>query len=119
MAKGGRRENAGRKSKAEEFGLSELLNTAWPKEKQIEALQHIASFISREIVIKRDPVSGRENISFAIAPKDQLAALRLLLEYGYGKPAQVQVVEHSGRVDIGKAVSDMTDEELRRILDGG
>ena len=83
------------------MGLAALIDKAWPPEKQQEAIRAIAGIIT-----------GGDSSN-----KDKIAAVRLLLEYKFGKPAQV--VEHSGRVDIGKPVAEMTDEELHRLLGDG
>lgn len=88
----------GRPTKAAELGLAALIDKAWPIDEQQRAIRTIADIIT----------------GGASSNKDKIAALRLLLEYKFGKPAQV--VEHSGSVDINKPVAQMTDEELRRLL---
>jgi hypothetical protein len=73
MPNGGRRPGAGRKSKAEEAGLQQLLEEAWlPKE--------------RIAVIKQLNIQAK---------KGNVKAATLLLAYAYGKP-KVQI-EHSGK----------------------
>lgn len=112
MAHGGKRNNAGRKSKAEEFGLAELLNTAWPKEKQIAALQHIASFIAPTLKVTHNTKTGEEEITLAVHPKEQIAALKLLLEYGYGKPTAINnVPPPPGDLDLNANIAEMGEDE--------
>lgn len=78
MPKGGRRPGAGRKSKAEEAGLTQLLDEAWlPRE--------------RKAVIKQLNTQAK---------KGNVKAAALLLAYAYGKP-KVQI-EHTG--EDGEAI---------------
>lgn len=76
--KGGKKGASGRKSKAEEFGLQELLNKCWTtadREKCIKALAKAAS----------DPLSS-----------DRIDAVKLLMGYAYGKPREMVDVTSNG-----------------------
>jgi hypothetical protein len=73
MPNGGRRPGAGRKSKAEEAGLQQLLDDAW-------------TTTERKAVIKAMHKSAKAG---------NVKAAALLLSYAYGKP-KVQI-EHSGK----------------------
>ncbi len=66
MGHGGKREGAGRKSKAEELGLQELLDTCWTLSDRETAIRKLAS------------LSNRGN----------LQALQILMAYTYGKPKE-------------------------------
>ena len=71
---GGKRTNSGRKSKAEELGLADLLDRVWD-------------------------VKKREEVITALHKKAKLGnekAAALLLAYAYGKPKDT--VEHGGEI---------------------
>lgn len=71
---GGRQPGAGRKSKAAEFGLAELMDEAWPHNKRLETLQHIAQLTTT-----------------ARSDKIKVEAAELLLKYAYGTPKAIDV----------------------------
>lgn len=64
---GGKRPNSGRRSKAEEMGLRALLDECW-------------SLADREACVKK---------LAAMAKVGDLGAMKLLMEYTFGKPVQV------------------------------
>lgn len=63
---GGKRLNAGRKSKAEEMGLAGLLNECW-------------TIASRKACLKKLATKARAG---------DIKAIKLLMEYTFGKPIQ-------------------------------
>jgi len=69
---GGARPGAGRKSKAEEFGLAALLDKAWTKADRIEVIE----------TLHKQAKDGNTS------------AASLLLAYAYGKPTEKH--EHGG-----------------------
>lgn len=71
--RGGPRPGSGRKSKAEEAGLNELIDSVWPEEKKRKFF---------ESLVRR-------------AMNGNMFAAKLLLEHRYGKPRQ--------RVELGGA----------------
>jgi hypothetical protein len=73
MPKGGSRPGAGRKSKAEEAGLKQLLDAAWTP-------------TDRKAVIKA---------LIAQSKKGNVKAAALLMSYAYGKP--IEHKEHTGQ----------------------
>jgi len=74
MAKGGARPGAGRKPKAEEERLSDLLSP------------YIPNAIEKVVEIMRN---GKQQ-------RDQLAAAKLLIEYQFGKPKQSTDITSDG-----------------------
>ncbi len=86
MPRGGKREGAGRKSKAHELGLYELINEMFTPDDRREVFR----------MLVQDAKSP--------FPRIRAAARELLLAYAFGKP--IQRTEHSGEVgsylvDIG------------------
>lgn len=75
---GGRRPNAGRKSKAEEFGVVALLDKCWKPADREQVIQNLVI-----IACNGDP-------------KAAVSAASLLLAYAYGKPTEKH--EHSGEM---------------------
>lgn len=63
--RGGKREGAGRKSKAEELGLNELMDSIGPSETVLKAIYELAT-----------------------GPKKNTEAQKLWLSYKYGKPKE-------------------------------
>lgn len=74
--KGGQRGRSGRKSKAEELGLSALLEKSFGVEKRQAVIEHLT------------------NIATGSDPKAAVSAASLLLGYAFGKPTEKH--EHSG-----------------------
>jgi len=74
MAKGGAREGAGRKPKADEEKLSKLLSPYIP-----HAIEKVVEIMT----------NGKQQ-------RDQLAAAKLLLEYQFGKPKQSTDITSDG-----------------------
>ena len=72
---GGKRPDAGRKSRAEEMGLMRLLNECW-------------TLAQRERVIRK---------LAALASKGDIEAIKLLMAYAFGKPTEKH--QHSGDVN--------------------
>lgn len=70
---GGKRANAGRKSKAEELGVAGLMDRVWGLEKREQVIN----------ALHRKAKAGNER------------AAALLLAYTYGKPKDI--VEHGGK----------------------
>jgi hypothetical protein len=81
----------GRPSRAQEFGLSELLNEAWPRAERIKALKEIATLVTT-----------------ARAEKVRVLAAELLLKYAYGTPKPIDV---ACPVDLNADIDKMTPEE--------
>ena len=81
----------GRPSRAAEFGLAELMNEAWPRDKRIEALQHIA-----------------ELVTTARTEKTRVEATELLLKYSYGTPKPIDVTVD---FDLNADIDGMTPEQ--------
>lgn len=75
----------GRPTRAQELGLAQMINKAWPVAEQQRAITHIASLINDKVAIKIGK-DGEEIISLAVPPKDQINALALLMAYKFGKP---------------------------------
>lgn len=63
--RGGKREGAGRKSKAEELGLNELMDSIGPTEKVLQAVYDLAT-----------------------GPKKNTEAQKIWLSYKFGKPKE-------------------------------
>ena len=72
--KGGTRPNAGRKSKAEEMGLKQLLDKCWTEKDRGDCIKTLASRAS----------------------KGKLEPIKLLMAYTFGKPKES--VEYSGEL---------------------
>lgn len=66
MGHGGKREGAGRKTKAAELGLQELLDTCWPLSDRQATIKKLAS----------------------LANRGNLQAVQILMSYTYGKPKE-------------------------------
>ena len=71
---GGKRPNSGRKSKAEELGLAELFETAWP----LADRQAVVEALSKQ------------------AKEGNVQAASLLMSYAYGKPTEKHEVGGEG-----------------------
>jgi hypothetical protein len=99
---GGAQIGAGAKSKAELFGLADLMFKAWPQETREKNIAHIASLISD------DTVEGKYGPFFRIDPKVQVMAAELLLKYAYGTPKAIDVVVD---FDLNAEIDAMTPEE--------
>jgi hypothetical protein len=97
-----KKSNRGRKSKAEEFGLADLMLHSWPVEKRQQNIEHVASLITD------DTVMGKFGPFFKVDPKVQVSALELLLKYAYGTPKPIDV---TCDVDLNAEVETMTPEE--------
>lgn len=82
MAQGGKRVGAGRKSRAQELGLAELLDRAWPNAKRIKFFSELAKLAENPRTVQ-----GME-------------AGKLLAAYTYGKPTERNEQEHSGSINI-------------------
>lgn len=102
MPRGGKREGAGTKSKAELFGLADLMLRAWPDDVREKNITHIASLISDKVV------EGKYGPFFSVDPKVQVSALELLLKYGYGTPKAIDV---QCTVDLNADIEAMTPDE--------
>jgi hypothetical protein len=70
MPKGGKRPGAGRKSKAEELGLTEMMDAIGPSEKVLKAIWELAT-----------------------GPHKNIEALKLWMSYKFGKPKESVKVE--------------------------
>ena len=68
----GKKGRSGRKSKAEELGLSQLFDTCWPLKDREETVKKLA----------------------AMAKRGNMQAIQILFAYAYGKPTEHH--EHSG-----------------------
>lgn len=77
---GGVRPGSGRKSKAEELGLAELLNDAWPPDKQRACIRKLAQDAVSPMAAVRHP------------------ARLMLFSYAFGKPKERHEVEHAGEI---------------------
>jgi hypothetical protein len=95
--------NRGRKSKASEFGLADLMLHAWPEEKRRENIAHIAGYIGNT-----EMIAGKFGPMHLIDPRVQVSALELLLKYGYGTPRAIDVTVD---FDLNADVEKMTDAE--------
>lgn len=97
-----KKSNRGRKSKASEFGLADLMLHAWPEEKRIENIKHIASYIGNE-----ETLIGKFGPMLKIDPRVQVEALKLLMSYGYGTPKAIDVtVDFDLNADVEKMTAD-------------
>lgn len=85
MAKGhgGKRPGAGRKSKAEELGLAELIDSVWSIPQQKNVLKKLAQDCNSKDF------------------KERHEARKLLLAYKFGQPTANQKTDLSGRIDFG------------------
>jgi hypothetical protein len=99
---GGKQPGAGRPSKAQEFGLADLMLRAWPDDVREKNITHIASLISP------DTVEGKYGPFMKVDPKVQVAALELLLKYGYGTPKAIDVTVD---FDLNADIDGMTPEQ--------
>lgn len=81
----------GRPSKSAEFGLSAIMNKAWPDEERVKAIKHIASLVLT-----------------ARSEKTRVEAAELLLKYSYGTPKAIDV---QCPVDLNADVDAMTPDE--------
>lgn len=99
---GGKQPGAGRKSRAVEFGLAELMNEAWPVEKRKEAIEHIASLI----------LTARSD-------KTKVEAFNSLMAYCYGKPKETKEISgvEGNAIEI-RDVTELSTEELTKIIEG-
>lgn len=70
--RGGRRPGAGRKRKADELELMNLLNTAWPLSERRAAIERLVEMSKNSF--------------------NKLDAIKLLLSYAYGKPVDRQEI---------------------------
>lgn len=84
MAKGGARAGAGRKSKAEELGLSDLMDSIGPTEEVLKRLYFLAIGSPETEVL--DPETENIKITEAIPPNND--AIKLWLGYKFGTPKQ-------------------------------
>lgn len=90
--RGGARRNAGRTSKAEQLGLVELIDRAWPQESRERCFRKLGEMFE----------------------DGNLEAGKLLLGYAVGKPKEIK--EHSG-VD-GQAIKhEVTVHRIDRPID--
>lgn len=88
---GGKRPGAGRKSKAEEFGLAALLDECWTRAERKEVIRTL----------------------YLAAKKGNERAAALLLAYAYGKPHETisaTVTHREFEVEIGGSSSVSTNE---------
>ncbi len=74
--RGGRRPGAGRKRKADELELTNLLNVAWPLTERRAAIERLVELSENGI--------------------NKLDAIKLLLAYAYGKPVDRQEISGPG-----------------------
>lgn len=86
---GGRRKNAGRKTKAEELGLVALLDECW-------------TVASRKATIKK---------LASLASKGNLEAIKLLMAYTFGKPKETVAVEANATFAIVRVPSKAASRE--------
>ena len=91
---GGPQPGSGRPSKAQEFGLAALMDEAWPHEKRVEAIKHLALLVT---------TAKQERV--------QVAAAELLLDRVYGKPKAVDIALD---FDLSADIDKMTPDELDR-----
>lgn len=93
---GGKRTNAGRKSKAEELGLAGLLDRVWGLEKRERVID----------ALHRKAQAGNEK------------AAALLLAYAYGKPKET--LEHAGEIEhthkVVRVPPKVSKEEWSKLL---
>lgn len=75
---GGARPGAGRKRKADEQALAELMAEAWPREQRIAVLRALAT----------------------AAVAGDVKAAQLLMEHAYGKPRQAVELDQAGELRI-------------------
>ena len=87
MTRGGPRPNSGRKSKAEELGLTAMLDKAWPESSRIKFFSELAKLAENPRTMQ-----GME-------------AGKLLSAYTYGKPTEKQ--DHSGSISITVNYADV------------
>lgn len=80
---GGARKGAGRKTKAEELGLAELIDSVWSITKQKSVLRKLAADCNSQDF------------------KERHEARKLLLAYKFGQPTASQKTDLSGRVIFG------------------
>ena len=76
--RGGKRAGAGRKPKAVENDLAQLLSKAWPKQKRLEAIKKLA-----------DQASDGDK-----------EAAKILLAYSYGRPTERKEISGPNGGDI-------------------
>lgn len=89
---GGKRPGSGRKSKAEEMGLRELLDSAWKIADRRKVIDRLAE----------------------LAGEGDVKAATLLMAYAYGKPhetIQATITHRDYEVEIGGSSSIDTDEK--------
>lgn len=84
MAKGGKRDGAGRKSKAEELGLNDLMNSIGPTEEVLKRLYSLA--VGSPEIEEIDPDSEAVKVTKAIPPNTD--AIKLWMGYKFGTPKQ-------------------------------
>lgn len=91
---GGARRGAGRKTRAQELGLAQMMSDAWPDEQR------------RAVIAKLH----------AKALRGDVKAAQLLLNYAYGTPKQT--VEHEGElfINVVKIPPKLTPEEWQEQL---
>lgn len=75
---GGARPAAGRKSKAEEMGLSALLDKCWTVAAREKCIRSLAQK----------------------ATKGEIEAIKLLMSYAFGKPRESVDLTHAGGIEI-------------------
>lgn len=84
---GGKRANAGRKSKAEELGLMTLLDKCWTQADREACIRKLAQKA-------RDPLSG-----------DFMDAAKLLMAYAFGKPVEKKELTGANGEDLFKNIT--------------
>lgn len=83
---GGKRPGSGRKSKAAELGLTELINSAWPPDDQ-------------KVVISKLATDCNDN-DFHIRQESR----KLLLAYKFGKPKEALDLNVLGSLEISQVL---------------
>lgn len=91
MPKGGKRDGAGRKSRAEELGLNDLMDSIGPTEDVLNRLYSLA--VGSQEAEEIDPETEKVKIIKATPPNPE--AIKLWLGYKFGTPKQsVNVDNH-------------------------
>lgn len=85
---GGKRPNSGRKSKAEELGLSTLIDGRIPEEKRGKIIDNLYKF------------------AIGSNPKAAVSAATLLLAYMYGKPTEKHEISNPDGTPLLAPVAD-------------
>jgi hypothetical protein len=99
--RGGAREGAGRKSRAQTLHIDALLDSAWPRARRIRAIKRLADMAESE--------------------EGDTRAAALLLGYAYGKPAQPIEIDLDDRIAnlMALVVAGSEDETAAHAGGGG